>query len=250
VFPETATTAFLRQNLGGGRIAARDAFPGATTTWYGVRNISGYDAIEVLDYARILRAPAGVPPGVLRALGVRYLVTNPALPPPAGRVVHDGDARIVELPGFIERVNVVPHAVDVATMAPEHVLAAFGDPRFDPTSMVMLDLDGQTPPAGGAGTAKIVEDTVHAVGIEADAPEGGWLVLADTYYPGWRVEVDGRPARLHRANLAFRAVYLEPGRHRVRFHYRPRSVTLGAGLSLVSWLGIVALFVAHGRGRE
>jgi len=49
-----------------------------------------------------------------------------------------------------------------------------------------------------------------------------------------------------RANLAFRAVYLEPGKHRVRFAYRPLSFTLGALLSGVALLTIVGL-VAVGR---
>ena len=47
--------------------------------------------------------------------------------------------------------------------------------------------------------------------------QSGYLVLADTWYPGWKAQVDGLDASLLRANLMFRAVHLEAGEHVVRF---------------------------------
>ena len=65
-----------------------------------------------------------------------------------------------------------------------------------------------------------------------DAP--GYVVLADAYDPGWRTEVDGRPATLLRANVAFRAVAVPAGRHLVESSYRPRAVSLGLAVSAAS----------------
>ena len=78
--------------------------------------------------------------------------------------------------------------------------------------------------------------------IDARLARPGFLILGDTYYPGWRVQVDGTPARLLRADYLFRAVTLGPGQHRVVFRYRPRwriwvwvlsagGIALAAGLS-------------------
>ena len=57
--------------------------------------------------------------------------------------------------------------------------------------------------------------------LEADSPDGGWVVLNDPWHPWWFAEVDGKPARMHRANVLFRAVAVSPGRHTVRFRFLP-----------------------------
>ncbi|MFN7974132.1 MAG: hypothetical protein U0166_17585 [Acidobacteriota bacterium] len=64
------------------------------------------------------------------------------------------------------------------------------------------------------------------------------VVLADAFYPGWTVEVDGRTARLEGAAArgipdVFRAVSILPGEHAVRFRYVPSSYRLGLFLSLL-----------------
>ena len=54
-----------------------------------------------------------------------------------------------------------------------------------------------------------------------EAPQGGFLVLNDAWYPWWRAEVDGRSADILKANVLFRAVAVMPGQHRVRFRFEP-----------------------------
>ncbi|HEY9721565.1 MAG TPA: hypothetical protein V6D47_06100 [Oscillatoriaceae cyanobacterium] len=71
-----------------------------------------------------------------------------------------------------------------------------------------------------------------------------WLVLSDLAYPGWRAEVDGVPAAIRPADVAFRAVYLGAGAHRVRFYYRPTSFALGGLISLLACGLAVILLIA------
>ncbi len=79
-----------------------------------------------------------------------------------------------------------------------------------------------------------------SVDIEASPDRNATLVLNDTDYPGWKVEEDGRPAKWFTVNYMFRGVLLSPGRHTVRFVYRPLSFYLGACISLAT----VALVIA------
>ena len=66
----------------------------------------------------------------------------------------------------------------------------------------------------------------------------GMVILTDTWFPGWQATVDGKRAKIERAYGFVRGVVVEPGNHVIEMRYRPLSVYLGAGLSLLA-CGIV-----------
>ena len=70
--------------------------------------------------------------------------------------------------------------------------------------------------------------------IRAAAPKPAWLVLTDTYYPGWRAYVNGSQAEVVPANYAFRAVRIPKGGSEVVFTYEPASYRLGVFIGLLS----------------
>lgn len=77
-----------------------------------------------------------------------------------------------------------------------------------------------------------------------------FLVLTDTFYPGWRATVDNTPATIYRAYGHFRAVIVPAGDHDIVFTYIPR--TFRRGLILAGIVGIVWLLPVAGtiRGRS
>jgi hypothetical protein len=82
-----------------------------------------------------------------------------------------------------------------------------------------------------------------AVGTATD----GLLVLADPWYPQWRVTVDGKPAKLLRVDHTLRGVRVPAGTHQVVFTYQDRALWLGAGLTAVTCLGLAAVWVLRRR---
>jgi hypothetical protein len=102
-----------------------------------------------------------------------------------------------------------------------------------------------TEPPGGPSHAEIVAYAANRVTIETTAPDGGFLVLTDQYYPGWRAFVDGSPLPIYRTDYLFRGVRIPPGTHRVEFTYRPTSFYLGALASTVGVAAIGLVLVAH-----
>ena len=46
-------------------------------------------------------------------------------------------------------------------------------------------------------------------------------MLNDVWHPWWFGTVDGKPADIFRANVLFRAIEVPPGRHVVRFEFKP-----------------------------
>lgn len=96
-------------------------------------------------------------------------------------------------------------------------------------------------------TATITTDRATQVVIDATSPQGGLLVLADTYYPGWRATVDGAPTPILRVNQMHRGVLVPPGAHTVTFRYQPWTVRWGILLSLIGFLSIVSLTCYYSR---
>ena len=75
--------------------------------------------------------------------------------------------------------------------------------------------------------------------IRTDHP--AYLVVATTWYPGWEATLDGAPAPLYRANLAFQAVEVPAGGGDVTLRYTLNRWGLGAGLSGIGVLVAIAL---------
>lgn len=91
------------------------------------------------------------------------------------------------------------------------------------------------------GKAVFERDDTHEILIQTDCPFEGLLVLRDSWYPGWRVFIDGKRTPVLRINGCFRGVIVPPGRHVVRYTYCPILVYIGGGVSLFASL-LVTVF--------
>lgn len=99
---------------------------------------------------------------------------------------------------------------------------------FDPWHEVILPVGQEKPPGSTfAGASRFLEAGSDRVVLEADLREPGYVVVTDSYDPGWRATVDGRETPVLAANLIFRAVHVPAGRHTIEYAYRPKGVTLG-----------------------
>ena len=112
-------------------------------------------------------------------------------------------------------------------------------PNSDVRAYCYTPLLRRTPNSIG-GPPEIVSETNNRLLIHVKAAQNAFLVLSDTYFPGWKAYLDGNPVKIFRANYNFRAVSIPPGKHEVKFVYNPMSVKLGA---LVTSLGIIGILV-------
>ena len=92
-----------------------------------------------------------------------------------------------------------------------------------------------------AGTARVTSYTPQRITIEANASEDAEVVLTDLAYPGWEVTVDGSPAEWRTVDGMYRGVNVPAGEHIVEWSYEPRSTRVGALIS-----GLTAVFVVAG----
>lgn len=86
-----------------------------------------------------------------------------------------------------------------------------------------------------------IEQANDRVIVHVKTPQRGVLVLADAWYPGWEVTVDGMAAESFPVDGFFRGVRLQDGEHDVVFRFKP--VTLSIGLVMTAFAG---LLIAYG----
>jgi hypothetical protein len=142
----------------------------------------------------------------------------------------------------------VPEARFVADVdAAAAVLAA---PGFDPTRTVVVEGDAAAPAdADDEADARVVEIERDAGGVRVRLEPGrsGWLVANWNSLPGFEATVDGRPAHIRRANIAFMAVMLPAGAREATLRYRPPGLALGAWISVAGAASLVAAARLLGR---
>lgn len=86
--------------------------------------------------------------------------------------------------------------------------------------------------------------------VDTQAP--GWLVISDTWYPGWRATIDGQQTQIYIANFIFRGIMIPEGIHTIKMWYAPESIYLGFGVTLVGLICLILLalkFFEH-KGNE
>lgn len=131
----------------------------------------------------------------------------------------------------LPRALVVPSA---QVLPREDLLARLRDTSWDPRQTLLLESAPPVTPAAGTGTVEsITFPTTNEVVLRGTGT-GGWLLLADTDYPGWRATVNGRPVEVVTANGLFRAVPLPDGPFEVVFTFRPDLWIAGIVVSVVS----------------
>jgi hypothetical protein len=113
--------------------------------------------------------------------------------------------------------------------------------RFNPREVIYLE--EPSPLASSSteitGTAEVATYSPLRVDVRVQCSQPGWLLLTDTYYPGWTATVAGQPTRIYRADGVFRGVIVPAGEHTVEFRFRPRSFMVGAAISFTTLLMLV-----------
>ncbi len=211
----------------------------------GVASENNYDPILENRYSHFLDRLYRDMPGNVLALADVGMIT---------RGSSSGTIQLVAPPGKPSRVWIV-HSTQTVASGDEALSALFA-PGFDPSRTIILEkndpgtlgsrpipFEHPTRPISSE-TAQIILSTPGNVKIAVSLSQAGYLVLSDTFYPGWYAYVDGQPVRMLHADYAFRGVTVPSGSHMIEFRYRPLSFLVGAWTSGISWgifLGLVLL---------
>ncbi len=168
---------------------------------------------------------------------------------------------------YVHRLNHVgPRAwlVTQAEIADDDViLQKIADPAFDRWHVALLEPGSQTSldeallqgsdearRRGGeavspGGTVELSTFNIQRSTYNVTTPAPTLLILSEIDYPGWQATVDGQPAPLLRADYVLRAIPLSPGEHTIELAFRPISFILGAIISGITLVGVIAVLILY-----
>lgn len=245
--------------------------------YYGLSDIRGYDSIIPKQYAEFMSAiapqdellynriapfydykPLSSP--LLNLLNVKYVLSTRPLPNPGYRLVYDDEIKIYENQRVLPRAFLVsgPNATRVI---PDRSQLLGILTTIDPQNQVLFEEPPSSPPvtkgaqkeaASSEGQGAVLPvPTIdrysgNQVDITVDTPQSAYLVLTDSYFPGWVAQIDGGDTPIYRADYNFRAITMPAGKHTVRFRYSPLSLKVGAVGSLVAGLVVLLGLAALG----
>ena len=201
--PETPVLSALHREIGrsGRVIGLGTELPPNTLMRYGLADARNYDSVEVarnLDWFEPLYDPA------VESKSSRREITW---------------ARVLESRDRLRESSV--RAVVGPTAPP-----AIGFERVEKIGSVWVAWLDAAPLIAmeGDGTLSGVSGDHGRIDAEVDAREDVSIVFRETFDPGWRAEVDGRPAAIGPRLGTFLALRVPAGKHRVVFVYDPFEV--------------------------
>ena len=211
---------------------------------FGIATIGGRHSAKTRLYQDLEDTRANYQLPWLALLNARYWVVSRPMSPtdfPTGwfqtlREVYVGSAGVVyEYRLAMPRAMVIG-AWRVVPDTGRAVIDSVTAVAHNPAVFTYLTSDPGIPSGAAqpAGSATITKYSLHRVGVEVEALRPAVLRLADLWYPDWKVTVDGRPAKLLRADHVLRAVAVPAGRHLVEFRFASGAFTAGFWLSIVS----------------
>ena len=231
-------------------------------SFYGFSDVRGYDSIiptQYVEYMQLvehqkqllfnrispLDERSSLDSRLLDLLNVKYVLTTQTLDNAHYTLVYDQELRVYRNEDYMPRAFVV-HRSQVVPDAAVRREALRG---LDPRQTLILEqrlIDRRWDETDGWEPVQVTSYGLDEVIIEAQLSRGGYLVLADNWFSGWKA-YDTQPGQseqeipLYRADGTLRAVALGPGQHTVRFKYSPLSFKLGLFISFVA--GVILLLL-------
>ncbi|MGD8821935.1 MAG: YfhO family protein, partial [Anaerolineales bacterium] len=207
-----------------------------TNALAGVSSVNNFDPIRPERTERWVDALEGSPAETrdvyLRAANVALTADH----------VADGEVQYRPIP-TPQRAYLVPEAIPVAGL--DDALERVFQPDFDPQQQVVIEGEIHSQQLSTIIQLESIqiEPTTNPNRLSLDivSSSGGWLVLADSWYPGWSAAIDGADTPIYPANGVFRAVWLPPGEHTLTFLYAPVSLKIGAALFVAAMLALAGL---------
>lgn len=232
IYPETETLSFIKEDKSVFRIEKElgEILPQNTWTAYQLMSPSGYDPMAIKSYAESFSRDINKVehPEVTRfseintydaeALGkynVKYLLA----------IKRDKTAKLGG-----DSINYGINQEDWKKVFETKMVAILLNSKYQERARITDDHGNNA-----TGSASIVSYENNKVIIDFVNRNGTRLLLADSFYPGWKAILNGQSVKIENNIEPFRSIKLEKGdKGKIIFEYRPDSFRLGMIVSAIS----------------
>jgi len=220
-----------------------DITPKNFGAWHGIEQVNGDFGMSVNMFREHWL------PEVPQVLGERYHVgPTPRLPGQEKRFTGTSGVSVWESAEYAPRVWTAHHF--------ERITEDQLKDRFTTGWPALRDrvfaLQGSAQPSAcdSADTVRLSDLRPEFARIEASMACGGLLIYSSAVLPGWEATIDEKPAPIIEAYGRLLAVSVPAGQHIVAFRYAPRSVWLGALLTLSGLIAASVWWWISGRAES
>jgi hypothetical protein len=163
-------------------------------------------------------------------------------------IVHgDDDACVLRNPNPPRRYELLPSVSIVTSEEAMSELVASDPAGGVPVMTSHDDVAATASEQAAPGTISTTRYRPGAVELDVSTPSPRYLLVRESWLPGWSAEVDGRQTPVRRAAGMFFAVPVPAGRHVVELTYHHPGLALGLG-GMAVWL-VFAVFALRPRQR-
>jgi hypothetical protein len=241
-FQKTAVQQVLAGIPYDGRVSSESSLPGKGNAGkvFGFRDINGISPLLPASIEKIWQVWDEI--RVFQLLNVQFLITPRTLSHAGLLLVHHDPQNQLNLyqvflgssPAWI--VHNVRLTVDGNT-----AMQVAADPELNVFETAILEQAPQPSPEPFTGVETVRLTRIHPTQIQVDVQlnSAGVVVVSEMSAAGWVVTANGMPVTELRAYGTLRAVALPAGTHQLVWNYQPLWLWLGGGISLVS--GLIAL---------
>lgn len=274
LYPETPISKYLQSFPNDRFIAEKDIFPANMWIPFKISSIQGYDGIYPFNTAKFLSVidtndPNAAPKPrwgivgnfnskILDETNTRFLLAvkrgdqgrasssgavSVTIPPKYKEVFADKGIAILENTQSLPRVYLTKKVIKASD---KNALKLMLDDTFSIRDISIADFEWNNP------TNDILKEnltykqiTNSHILINTASNIDAYLVVLDSFYPGWKAFIDGKETKIHRTNYNFKGINLPKGIHKVDFIYDPDSIKYGAIITGISLMVIFSLLTAQ-----
>lgn len=235
LFPQTKATEFLQNQDGYFRIMSTDTriLPPNFSIMYKLETIDGYDPLYLRRYAELIAASERKEPNIqeplgfnriitpqnynskiIDLLGVKYILSLSDLNSPNHKKVFtEGETRVYENKNALERAFFVRNVI-TANNKSDAIEKVF---NVSLTDTAVIESNENFDQDFSLGEIKGISYKGNSIIIDIENRGDGFLVLTDSFYPTWKVKIDGKESKIYRTNYNFRGVLVPEGNHKIEF---------------------------------